>query len=75
MKKPIRLSVTLVVPEGATTADAKEYVALAVRGWAGSLVPSEDPMANLDAKTVEVRRYKRRKCGSLKRQATTPPST
>lgn len=56
-----RFSVELEVPVGATRADAREYVLAAVRGWCGSLTPSEDAMAGLEQKTVVVRGYRRKK--------------
>ena len=46
--------VTIVLPDGATWEDGLEYVEEAVKAWAGSLDPEEDPMSNLDRESVDV---------------------
>jgi hypothetical protein len=65
MKRRQSFIVTLTLPDGATVADARRYVAEAVASWHGSLEPPHDlesddgcagdPMFMLDSRTVTVR--------------------
>lgn len=66
MPKRIKLAVSFTLPEGATTAAAKDYVHDAVTTWAGSLFPGDegyegDPMFDLDRASVKVTLFKKKK--------------
>lgn len=60
----IRFEISFLLPQGATVADAREYVLGAVSDWCGSLKPpgadpedpDGDPMFSLDSSAVKIKR-------------------
>ncbi len=57
MKKKFVVSVE--IPDGATVADMKSYINDAVRCWAGSLNPHNDPLFDLDRNKVMVTMFRK----------------
>lgn len=55
-KKATEFKVSIIIPDGMTVADMREYIDNAVSSWRGHYEPVTDPRGNIDVDTVKVTR-------------------